>query len=492
MARILQNSVFVLAVLLPLISAFGRFKHGRPKHGMLGAPPTKEKSNLPPDMWFEQKLDHFNDADLRTWNQRFFINSTFYTPGGPVFLMIGGEGEANPVWMVDGAWVEYAKEMNAFLIMLEHRFYGKSHPTEDMSVDNLQYLSSEQALADLAHFRTVIGQRMKLDKNKWISFGGSYPGSLSAWFRLKYPHLVVGAIATSAPVQAQLDFPEYLTVVRDSLATSRVGSKCNDAIQKANNDIDILMMHMTGWQTLTKIFNLCSPLNGSSINDVANFYETIAGNFMEIVQYNKDNKGFEGGSNNVTIDTLCDIMANESLGTELSRYAAVSALLSDGECVDASYEKMISEMRETSWDSEAGVGGRQWTYQTCTEFGFYQTTDTDQQPFGQHFPLSFSIQMCEDIYGKHFNKTTNQAGVNFTNTNYGGREIAAYNIVFPNGSIDPWHALGITKSTDMYLAIFINGTAHCANMYPSSPDDPPQLAQARTQIKDTIQKWLSQ
>jgi len=31
--------------------------------------------------------------------------------------------------------------------------------------------------------------------------------------------------------------------------------------------------------------------------------------------------------------------------------------------------------------------GRQWYYQTCTEFGFYQTTDTNKQPFGTHFPL---------------------------------------------------------------------------------------------------------
>lgn len=69
MARILQNSAVILAVLLPLATGLGLFKHGRPKHGMLGAPLVKEKYNLPPDMWFKQKLDHFNDADLRTWNQ---------------------------------------------------------------------------------------------------------------------------------------------------------------------------------------------------------------------------------------------------------------------------------------------------------------------------------------------------------------------------------------------------------------------------------------
>lgn len=63
------------------------------------------------------------------FSQRYFVNELFYKPGGPVFLMIGGEGPANPAWMQDGTWLTYAEKLGALCFMLEHRFYGKSRPT---------------------------------------------------------------------------------------------------------------------------------------------------------------------------------------------------------------------------------------------------------------------------------------------------------------------------------------------------------------------------
>ena len=41
--------------------------------------------------------------------------------------------------------VVYAQKFGALLVALEHRFYGESKPTDDLSTDNLRFLSSQQA-----------------------------------------------------------------------------------------------------------------------------------------------------------------------------------------------------------------------------------------------------------------------------------------------------------------------------------------------------------
>lgn len=58
------------------------------------------------------------------------------------------------------------------------------------------------SLADYAQFIQYINEEYKCSTSPWIAWGGSYSGSLSAWLRMKYPQLVIGSIASSAPVNA--------------------------------------------------------------------------------------------------------------------------------------------------------------------------------------------------------------------------------------------------------------------------------------------------
>ncbi|XP_041919513.1 thymus-specific serine protease [Alosa sapidissima] len=443
------------------------------------------------DHWFTQRLDHFNGADTRVWKQRYFINDSFYRPGGPVFLMIGGEGPANPAWMQYGSWLTYAEKLGALCLLLEHRFYGKSHPTEDLSTSNLRFLSSRQALADLAHFRSVVAEERGLASSRWVAFGGSYPGSLAAWLRLKYPHLVHAAIATSAPIHATVNFPEYLEVVWRSLAS--FSPECPLLVKQASDTLSQMLKNPLTFSNITKDFQLCSPLQLDSFMDSAHFLEALAGNFMDVVQYNEDNRAFEGVvGTNVTIGVLCGAMADASLGSVYERYAGVARLLlhtHSQRCLDPRYTAYLQDMTNTSWSAPGAAGGRQWVYQTCTEFGFYQSTDSPNQPF-TGFPLPYHLQQCSDIFNVSVDVV---AAVRDTNEQYGGYGLRTSRVAFPNGSIDPWHALGVTQDLSQQLpAIFIKGTAHCANMYPARAEDLPQLALARDHVYLLLQQWLKE
>lgn len=72
------------------------------------------------------------------------------------------------------------------------------------------------------------------------------------------------------------------------------------------------------------------------------------------------------------------------------------------------------------------------------------------------FSFRYHVKQCADFY----NVSSGQLAeaVAQTNEYYAGYDIRSTRIVFPNGAIDPWHALGITKDITPDLpAVFIKG-----------------------------------
>lgn len=56
-------------------------------------------------------------------------------------------------------------------------FLPRTIECSDTSTENLSFLSSEQALGDVANFIVKTTTQYKLQGRKWIVFGGSYSGN---------------------------------------------------------------------------------------------------------------------------------------------------------------------------------------------------------------------------------------------------------------------------------------------------------------------------
>ena len=187
----LAFSIFCVFVLLAGVSLRGEaaaVSAGRPRKNLKHYPTLPElfKNTDPSTLSFlTQRQDHFDGSNANTWQQAYYVNDTFWKGDGPVFLCVGGEGPPLTQHVtVDSVHcsnaVDWLEETNALFFAVEHRYYG-CHNMSACPVSNfddpkeaLKFLSSRQALADLANFHTFATEKYKLDpeQNKWVSWGG--------------------------------------------------------------------------------------------------------------------------------------------------------------------------------------------------------------------------------------------------------------------------------------------------------------------------------
>ena len=78
---------------------------------------------------FSQLVDHFGAGDASTFQQRYYLNETWWGgPGSPILCILGGEGAVPPSTGIFYPFVTdvLAKRFNALVVQPEHRFYGTS------------------------------------------------------------------------------------------------------------------------------------------------------------------------------------------------------------------------------------------------------------------------------------------------------------------------------------------------------------------------------
>lgn len=195
-----------------------------------------------------------------------------------------------------------------------------------------------------------------------------------------------------------------------------------------------------------------------------------------------------------TINYACDSFAPSAGETHLTAFARHfrSTLgLVNGQCLP-NYNDTIKMYTETSPSSIAvQTGGRQWLYQTCSEFGWYPTSGSVHQPFGTRFPVEFYTQLCSDVLSGIFSHEFIHNSIARNNVVFGGWNMNVRNVYFTNGLVDPWRTMGIQQDLNPSSpADIIPDASHCNDLLSISEIDSAPMLAVKRRVRDLFAEWL--
>lgn len=132
---------------------------------------------------------------------------------------------------------------------------------------------------------------------------------------------------------------------------------------------------------------------------------------------------------------------------------------------------------------------RQWFYQTCNEYGWYQSSGSKLQPFGSKFPADLYINACRDAYSEAFTNKTIYNNAEETNKYFGGLDPDTSNVYFTHGQLDPWRAMGLQEEGK---ATIIPEHAHCTDFASISSSDSKEMKASKEKIAELVRIWLKE
>ena len=417
--------------------------------------------------FFTQLIDH-KDPSKGTFKQRYWYDLSAYGPEENIaFLHIGGEWEESS--SPRGYDRDLGHSLKAALFTLEHRYYGDSNPSPLTDHETLRTLTVENALKDLVAFRdwaeaNIFGGREMV----WVCIGGSYPGALSTWLRLKYPNKFDAAWSSSGVVLPRFDFYDF-----DSAIIRVIPPACADAIRDVFKRWEA--MWDGGEESRAKVLEIFGTPSYFTKQDMA--WMMADGSAMG-VQYGRKYE-------------MCTALQTPSADPLVNYANYIRRIWGNhftGNCY-YSTECLSNPAFADTW----AAGSYAWVFQTCYEMAYWQSGYPGSLRPEKLIDTDYYMQQCRtawwsDILPNIYKK----------NREYGGLNPAIDRVIATQGSDDPWLYAGINEAPNADFPVSnaqCDNCGHCIDLKKPPTGDAAArehhaLKQQRRDIAGNLTKWI--
>lgn len=482
---------------------------------------------LYPERNLSVPIDFFNNETRYephsngSFNLRYFFDKTYYKPGGPVFVLLGGETDAEDrlPYLQKGIVHQVIKATNGLGIILEHRYYGKSFPVPDLTTENLRFLSTEQALAEIDYFaKNVKFEGIDADltapNTPWIVYGGSYAGAQAAFLRVVYPETFWGTISSSGVTVAIYDYWQYFEPIR-----LYGPPDCIKATQLLIDVVDGILIRQNDTAKIQSLKNVFGLGNITDNRDFANQLTGVYGwqstnwdpevNSPSFFNYCK-NITAEAPSGENLRSTVADLVATagykDNAAVQNLTLNAISyvngTILPGWRRSNRSQDSYFTTLNATAlqqYTSLEDYGATSWSYQVCSEWGYIQTGNTPPEIMpliSRLLDVDYLTFFCR----AQFNITTPPETDRVNK--YGNYSIDYERLAQIGGNADPWRPAtplwypeSRNNSVDHPWLLISHGVHHWEEngvfeneTTPTFP--PPQIVYAQQFLKNFVVDWV--
>ncbi|KAI3336489.1 peptidase S28 [Xylariaceae sp. AK1471] len=477
--------------------------------------------------YFQQKINHFPQNKLpfanETFTQLYYFDSSYYKPGGPVYLYISGEtsGQSRFSNLQTGIIQILMQATNGLGVILENRYYGQSFPFNTSTTDQLAFLTTAQTIADNSYFaQNAVFPGIECDLTApgtpWILYGGSLAGAQTAFSVKQYGDILYGGIASSAPIEIVVGYPEWYNPIQKYAP--------QDCVARINNIVDKFDALVAKNQTAAinqfkALFNLEVLTDNrdfaSAIVDPIGNPGTYYSNTWQELNWNSTygSRDFFYFCGNVTdidapeeiakVDYVLSNYTNGEPWTGLGGYANYIKKYTLPLCVSGDYNSRDcwGTQNQSAWEDISNSAGRSYLYTSCTEQGAY----IDAPKEGPSLLLrvvdtSYEQQWCTWAFPRgKYNKVPSSPDIDLYNS-FGGFNFTAERLAFIDGDQDVWNGLcyhsplaparNLTLNSQPELLITGSGHHWDSSGILNVEAEPQFIREAHLWEIRTVKKWL--